>query len=343
VNVITVEPARQQTPGGSLYDLNLAITTGVRQEFWAGKGGQFYLVAPEFPVVDQAGAAAVAIVATMEGLVAAGGSNLSNWPSSLPDLVHQFAAAIFDAGLDHALHAVPSFGSPAPQEPLFERIGKLYQALHPVDPAGANSLAALFDGFMSTIVPWLTASVAMGWRQPPENSGDVAVVTVFDMALTPESPIPAESLIRMEVSVKGQSESVSSSMWNRGGRANTRFHHYFDQLLHLESSKIVSMADLEFAVTINGAPIPSLLGAAPLVVGEGGHRFQSAQLLDAAGTVIGSIRFDSRLLTQAMAQHELTQSGLWTEVAAEAYANAIGKAMVEPILTTLDALAGVKR
>ncbi len=60
-----------------LYDLNLVVRSGARQEFWAGQGDRFHLVSPEFPVLDQAGAAAITVVAIMEGLFAAGGPDLS--------------------------------------------------------------------------------------------------------------------------------------------------------------------------------------------------------------------------------------------------------------------------
>jgi len=325
-----------------LYDLNLEVSTGGRQEFWAGKGEQFYLVSPEFPVLDEATAAAIAVTGTMEGLIAAGGPQLSKWVPNLRELVHQFAAGIFDIGLDHALHTVPSFGLPTPKEPLFERIDRLYRGLGSVNPAGADAIATLFDGLLSSIGPWLIASIALGWRKPPDTEGNVVVVTVFDMELTPQTPILADKLIRIDASVSGGGDTVSTPMWNRGGRANTRFHHYFDQLIHLERGRLGELTNLSFSVTIDSAPIPSLFGSAPLVLGEAGHRFQSAQLVDASGTVIGAIRFDSRLLSRENAQEELSQSGLWTEEAAQAYANALGAAMVEPILKTLDELAGVK-
>ncbi|WP_225765880.1 Hint domain-containing protein [Inquilinus sp. Marseille-Q2685] len=56
-----------------LFDLNLATDSGARQEFWAGDGDTFYLVSPEFPVIEEAGAAAITMVAIMEGLSAAAG------------------------------------------------------------------------------------------------------------------------------------------------------------------------------------------------------------------------------------------------------------------------------
>lgn len=340
VDVTTVEPVPRGTGDDYLYDLNLLVTTGARQEFWAGKDGRFYLVSPEFPVLAQAGAAAVAVVAALEGLIAAGGPTLSGWPVTTQELVHRFGAAIFDAGLDAALRTVPSFGSPTPVRPLFERIDKLYRDLGSVDVVGASAIAAFFDGFMSTIVTWLTASVALGWRKPAEPSGEIVVVTIFDMALAPGTPVQTASQIRMEVRAQGQSESASTMMWNRSGRANTRFHHYFDQLIHLDRAKLGATGGLTFAVVMDGASVPALSGAAPLVIGDRAHCFQSAQLFDAAGTAVGTIRFDTRLLTRRTAEDELAHSGLWTEEAALAYSNALGTAMVAPILTTLEGLAG---
>ena len=93
--------------------------------------------------------------------------------------------------------------------------------------------------------------------------------------------------------------------------------------------------DLTFTVKIHGAPIPTLFAIVPAPDDETQHRLQSAMLQDAAGTVVGTIRFDLRRLGRDAAAQELADSGLWTEAAASAYANALGSAMVAPVLWKL--------
>ncbi|MEK6423462.1 MAG: hypothetical protein V4801_28070 [Burkholderia gladioli] len=336
--VKTVALVAPKPEDSDLYDLNLVMTTTSRQEFWAGSAGQFYLVAPEFPVLAQAGTAAVAAVAALEGLIAAGGPGLARWPAAMPELIHRYGAAIFNTALETALQDVPSFGAELPQQPLLARIDALYHGLGSVSVDGANAIATMFDGFLSNIVAWLTSSIAMGWREPANHDGEIVVVTIFDIALAPGSPMQAAEHIRMEVRVNGSGTSASTSMWNRGGRQNTRFHHYFDQLVHLKRTDLGSEAKLEFAVMFDGATLPALSGSAPLVIGDALRRFQSAQLFDAAGSVVGTIRFDTRRLTRQTAEAELGRSGLWTETAAQAYANAIGARMVAPVIEALEVL-----
>jgi hypothetical protein len=132
-------------------------------------------------------------------------------------------------------------------------------------------------------------------------------------------------------------------MWDRRGRGNTRFHHYFDQLIHLDMAGEDRPTDVSFAAIIHGAPIPTLFAEMPGAVGESSHRLQSAVLRDSDGTVVGTIRFDTRRLGRDAASQELAYSGLWTEDAANAYANALGAAMVEPILSKLRELAPTQK
>ncbi|MBV9822339.1 MAG: hypothetical protein JO144_08855, partial [Actinobacteria bacterium] len=68
--VVEVAGVEEVTPTGAdtyLYDLRLETRTGRRQDFWAGDGETFYLVSPEYPVLDQAGASLITAVALMEG------------------------------------------------------------------------------------------------------------------------------------------------------------------------------------------------------------------------------------------------------------------------------------
>jgi hypothetical protein len=110
---------------------------------------------------------------------------------------------------------------------------------------------------------------------------------------------------------------------------NTRFHHYFD--LAADDRPV----GLSFAASTDGAVLPTLIAEVPDAVGGHAHTLQSAQLRDSFGTVVGTIRFDTRQLGPDAAAGELRDSGLWTEDAAEAYANALGVAKVDPILARL--------
>lgn len=67
--------------------------------------------------------------------------------------------------------------------------------------------------------------------------------------------------------------------------------------------------------------------------------FQSTVLRDGRGAVAGTVRFDLRRLGRDAASLELGESGLWTEAAADRYAQALGVAMVAPVLSTLRELA----
>lgn len=344
--IVTVAGIEEVTGGSddpSLYDLRLVISSGARQEFWAGQGDTFYLVSPEYPILDQAGAAATAVVAIMEGLFEAGGPDKLGWPSWIIDAVNQFGAGVFHGALMEALASTPSFGAPMPTDPIYDRIDRLYHGLGTATAETAAVVASLFDGLMSAVGQWLASIVTLGWRTSMLLGGDVLAVTVFDIVLTPTNPIPADTLVQLDVTVKGRTLSDVTCMWDRRGRGNTRFHHYFDQLVHLDMAGEDRPDGLSFAVSIHGAPIPTLFAEAARAVGESSHRLQSAVLRDSSGTVVGTIRFDTRRLGLDAASQELAHSGLWTEDAANAYANALGAAMVEPILSKLREMAPTQK
>jgi hypothetical protein len=313
--------------GDYLYDLRLA---GPRQEFWAGDGKRFHLVAPEYPVLDEAGPASVAVVAVMEGLL---GTCTPAWPADIVDTVNEFGPGIFHAALAQALATTPSFGAPSPSGSAHDRIDYLYRELGDATTETSSVVASLFDGLLTSVGQWLGSVVALGWRTSLLPGGDVLAITVFDIALTPNSPIQADATIRLDVGVSGRHATDSGLMWNRRGRDNTRFHHYFDQILHLDMTK--DPVDLSFTVTTDGAAVPALFAEAPGAVNAVGETLQSTQLRDASGSVVGTIRFDTRRLGHEAAAQELVHSGLWTDDKAHAYANALGGAMVEPILSKL--------
>ncbi len=343
VTVTGVEEVPPRSDDTYLYDVKLVTRSGTRQDFWAGQGDRFYLVSPEYPILDQAGAAATTVVAIMEGLFKAGGPDKSGWPFWIIDVVNQFGAGVFLGALMQALASTPSFGAPMPPDSLYDRIDRLYRGLDTATAETAAVVASLFDGLMSAVGQRLASVVALGWRRSMLLGGDVLAVTVFDIALTPTNPIPADTLVQLDVTVKGRTLSDGTYMWDRRGRGNTRFHHYFDQLVHLDMAGEDTPDGLSFAVSIHGAPIPTLFAEVPGVVGESTHRLQSAVLRDSAGVMVGAIRFDTRRLGRDAASQELAHSGLWTEDAANAYANALGAAMVEPILWKLRELAPTRK
>ncbi len=123
-----------------LYDLNLVTSSGIRQEFWAGEGARFYLVSPEFSVLDRAVGAATTATAILEGLFQACRLNKQGWPPEIIDIVNQFGAGVFHGALIEALAGTPSIGLPAPPAPLYERIDRLYRSL---DTATAETAAVV--------------------------------------------------------------------------------------------------------------------------------------------------------------------------------------------------------
>lgn len=322
-----------------LYDLRLVTASGARQEFWAGDGERFFLVAPEYPILDEAGAAATTVVAVMEGLLQSGGPDHTGWPPWIIDRINRFGPGIFHDALTKALATTPSFGAPAPPARLHDRIDRLYRELAGASAETASVVAGVFDGLLSASGQWLSSLVAVGWRSSLLLGGDVTAVTVFDIALTPDNPLPAGAQLRLDVTATGRASTAGTTMWDRRGRANTRFHHYFDQLVHLKATAEDPPTGLSFTVTTDGAQLPALTAEVPDALPAAPHTLRSAPLAGTSGRQVGTIRFDTRTMGHEAASQELAESGRWTEATAEAYANALGVAMAEPILSMLSQAA----
>jgi len=335
VSVAGVEQATRTEDDTYLYDVRLAAGSGTRQEFWAGDGDRFYLVAPEYPAMEEAGPAAATVVAVMAGLLASTGPDKAGWPAWIIDRVTEIGAGIFHDALMEALATTPSFGAPEPPGPVHDRIDRLYDELSGATAETASVVASLFDGLLAAAGQWLASVVALGWRTSSLLGGEVIAVTVFDAALTPDSPVRAEAAVRLDVTVTGRGSTAGTCMWDRRGRANTPFHRYFDQIVHLDAAGSDQPVDLSFTVTADNATTPLLSAEIPGAVSDTAQALQSAPLRDPFGTVVGVIRFDTRRLGRDIAAQELGVSGLWTEDAAQAYANALGVAMIEPILSRL--------
>jgi hypothetical protein len=221
-----------------------------------------------------------------------------------------------------------------PPAPLNERIDRLYQAFGSAPAETASVAATLFDGLLASVGQWMTSIVALGWRSPAVAEGEIVSVSVFDIASTPDSPLGADDLIRMDISLSGP-DAAKATLWDRRGRDNTRFHRYFDQIVHLDVAESEARTGLSFAVTLDGAGIPTLFAEAPAALSQAAHTLESAQLRDPSGAVVGTIRFDTRRVRRSAAAEELAASSDWNEDAAHAYANALGAAMVEPIAVGL--------
>ena len=331
VTVAGVEQVPATEADTYLFDVRLATGSGASQEFWVGDGETFYLVAPEYPVLDTAGAATATVVAILEGLLGSGGPDGAGWPTSIIDQIYRFGPAIFHSALIHALATTPAFDAPKPPAPLAERIDRLYQAFGSAPAETASVAATLFDGLLASVGQWMTSIVAMGWRSPAVPDGEIASVSVFDIVSTPDSPLGADDLIRMDVSLTGGPAAARTTLWDRRGRDNTRFHRYFDQIVHMDLAGTRGHSGLTFAVTLDGARIPTLFAEAPAALGAAGHALESAQLRDPSGALVGTIRFDTRRVSRSAAAAELVAGSDWNEDAAHAYANALGVAMVEPI------------
>ncbi|WP_284746727.1 hypothetical protein [Amycolatopsis sp. RTGN1] len=333
VRVAGIDPVTHEDT--HLYDLRLVPGSGARQEFWAGDGERFYLVSPEYPILDEAGPAATTVVSVMEGLLRSGGPDHAGWPAWIVDRVDRFGPGIFHEALTRALATTPSFGAPAPPGRLHDRIDRLYHELAGAGTETAAVVASLFDGLLSASGQWLSSVVAVGWRTSLLLGGDVLALTVFDIALTPGNPLEAGADLRLDVTATGRGSAAGTSMWDRRGRANTRFHHYFDQIVHLDATAEDRPTGLSCSVSTDGATLPALSAEVPDALGDAPHALRSAPLADSSGAVVGTIRFDTRRLGREAASRELAESGRWTEATAEAYANALGAAMVEPILAML--------
>lgn len=326
-------PAR---PGDTyLYDVHLEPGDGGRQEFWAGRDQTFYLVSPEYPIIAQTGPAVNTIVALMEGLLGSAGPAGDGWPAWVTRAIDQFGAGLFRGALTEALAYVPSFGALPPTGSLDARIDRLYARLAGATPEAGAVVASLFDGLLTSVGQWLSSVVALGWRTSTELGGDVLAVTVFDLALAPDNPLPSDAALRLGLSAVGHASTDSTIMWEANGRSNTRFHRWFDQMVHVDLGAEERTTSIEFAITIEGSTIPALVACSSGAVGEAAHALQSAVLRDAAGAAVGEIRFDTRRIGRAAASDELASSGLWTEVAAQAYADALGTAMVAPVLRNI--------
>ena len=326
-----------------LYDLRFAPGSA-DQEFWVGDGEHFYLVAPEYPRLERAGAAAVAVVAIMEGLLGSTGPGGDGWSPWVIEVLESSGPGIFTGALAEALAVTPSFGAPSPSQPLDSRIDRLYAALGTGDPETAAVAAALFDGLLAAVGQWFASLVALGWRSGMHLGGDLVAVTVFDLALAAPNPVPADAELRLTVAVAGRDAAECAHLFDRRGRDNTRFQHYFDQLIHLDPADGSWTGEVSFAVSTGDVALPvltsagvSLTGGVGVSAGEA-HQLSSVVLRDDGGAVRGALRFDSRRLGRDAAAAELSLSGLWTEQAADAYANALGSAMVLPILTRIAAL-----
>jgi hypothetical protein len=331
VTVAGVEQVPATEADTYLFDVRLATGSGAPQEFWVGDGERFYLVAPEYPVLDTAGPATATVVAILEGLLGSGGPDGAGWPPSIIDRIYRFGPAIFHSALTHALATTRAFDAPKPPAPLAERIDRLYQAFGAAPAETASVAATLFDGLLASVGQWMTSIVALGWRSPAVPHGEIASVSVFDIVSTPDSPLGADDLIRMDVSLTGGPATAKATLWDRRGRDNTRFHRYFDQIVHMDLSAGSGHSGLSFAVTLDGARIPTLFAEAPAALSAAGHALESAQLRDPSGALAGTIRFDTRRVSRSEAAAELAASSDWNEDAAHAYANALGAAMVEPI------------
>ena len=317
-----------------LFDIRLATGSGARQEFWVGDGKKFYLAAPEYPVLDTAGPATATVVAILEGLLGSGGPDGTGWPTSLIETIYRLGPAIFHSALLDALATTPSFDTAKPPAPLPERIDRLYQAFGSAPAETASVAATLFDGLLASVGQWMTSIVALGWRSPAVADGEIVSVSVFDIASTPATPLAADDLIRLDITLPGPTPA-KATLWDRRGRANTRFHRYFDQTIHLETPHPETPATLTFTITLEGATIPTLHAEAPATPTHAPHTLESAILRDPTGTPAATLRFDTRRITTSAATQELLTASEWTDEAAHAYANALGVAMVEPIARRL--------
>ncbi|GLY42730.1 hypothetical protein Amsp01_087530 [Amycolatopsis sp. NBRC 101858] len=339
VTVSGVEEVPHADAGTYLYDLRLVTKPGVAPEFWAGDGKSFHLVTPEHPRFEDAGPAAEAVAAVTEGLLGAGHPDEPGWHTRIVDTVNRFGTGIVHDALTRALATTPSFGTAEARIPLESRIDRLHRGLGNVPAETAAVGASLFDTTLGAVGQWLASVVALGWRTAPVPAGEITAVTVFDIVLTPDSPLGPDQGIRLDVTVTDRRSAATTSLWDRRGRANTRFHRYFDQIIHLDTAEAGGPGDLSFTVTAEGATIPVLSAEVPEAIGSAALTLQSAPLRDARGVVVGTVRFDTRRLDPDTASGELTGSGRWTETTARAYANAVGAAMVEPILAGLAAPA----
>ncbi|SHG54718.1 hypothetical protein SAMN05443575_2222 [Jatrophihabitans endophyticus] len=329
VTVTGVEPVRPIPADEHLLDLHLAPSDGSRQEFWVGDGTTFHLACPEFPVLDSAGASAYSVVALMEALVASNGPDGAGWPADTVQVIQDLGVGIFGNALEHALATTPSFDAPPATGTVVERVARLYSQLEDSSPATSALVASLFDGLLSATGQWLPSLVSTGWRTSTLLGGGVLALTVFDLALLPGSLIRHDDDLRLDLTVVGRRSSESVSLWPQPGPDDTAFHRRIDRVTHIDLGAD-EPTSISLRIVRNGETLPRVFADAPL--GSGEHRLRSALLRDASGNTVGEVRFDARCLGREAAAAELGSSGLWTGAAASSYAQALGTAMVAPVL-----------
>ncbi|HEY9292120.1 MAG TPA: hypothetical protein VIP98_12635, partial [Microlunatus sp.] len=279
--VVTVDGIEEVAPSEDdtyLRDLRIVDPSGAPQRFWVGSDQRFYLVAPEFPILDQAGPAATTVVALMEGLLASDGPDGDGWPEWVITALERFGPGLFHGAISESLAATPSFGAQPPTEPLPVRIERLFRRLQPGSQPTASVVAAIFDGLLASVGQWLASLVNLGWRSCDVLGGDILAVTIFDLALTPANPLPEDASIVVTLGVSGRASSEQSRVWDRRGRPNSRFYHYLDQVLHVDRAATDPPAELSFAVGLEGVPVASMFARGSGLQDLSGHTLHSIPL-----------------------------------------------------------------
>ena len=328
-----------------VYDINVLPEDGNASEFWVGKDQIFFLSMPEFPLIANAGAATFTYLALVEGILRDGSQLFAHrnieWLREFLGVMDQYGAAICRDAAQTALNAVVSPISSENIRPVVPRLEAIYEALRTSDQVSSAAFAALLDLLLLTTGDWMQSTIALGWRNLQAPIGNILAITLSDLQMSPSSPISAQHLIKLKVSAGSIGSADSQNIWNRTREASTRFYAYFDQIVYFEVEGLGPTPEVCFAASLNNSELAALSGGIPISPGEGLHSLYSAPIRDSQGETAGFLNFDIRLLTRGAAEAELEASALWLDSLAETYADQLGKAMVAPLLSNLEAMLSV--
>lgn len=337
-------------PGPFLYNVTLSTLSGGPHEMIVGTDGRFFVAAEEFPSLTRGAEAAPCAVALMQGLIERGlpGYRPGDmaWCDALVAHLDQYGSSMCCEALCSALKSVerPPAGGAAP-EALPARIEALFGAL---DGPGRDDIlkagfAAVFDKVLQSVGDWSASLIAMGWRDLRTESGDVLALTLFDLALSPATPLPADGSVRLviEASVPG-GQQARKVIWDRSGRTNTRFHHYFDQTLYFDATALTGDATVRVLACIDPSHVPALTGTTTVSALLQQPRCHDIPMVDPRDEIVGYLSYDLRPTTRDGASSELARSADWTPQAAARYAETLGSAMAGQLWQGLEAWSSAR-
>jgi hypothetical protein len=331
-------------PGDIVYDLILAYGEPGAQTYWAGKGGAFVLTQPEMPRASDAPEAAIAVTALLEGLCARGVPGVDE-NTDAPALaafrqwLHHNGAAVFQAALLPGLEQLDG-GPPlqgAPQGDIGARIDRLLTDVARRSRPEATVIGTVLERLLDDIGAVLEASIQLGFRSMAARGGDVFSVSVFDLTLDVDRGLVAPSTTRLVMAVEPDqaADAVSLTLPERE-EASSPFRRRYNRIVYLDLPREQPSRRVRFELRAAGVALPLGIGVlAPLAPNEDYQR-RTVTLIDAAEEQVGYAHLDLRRLTQSAVQAELKRSAQWSAMDEANFAQALGQAMVTPLVAALE-------